>query len=188
MRSAKLASLVVGALLSCSRPAPSPILHLADHSDIPPDELGLGVPSVATSASTAPPIASAAPVASVEPVPLCAAPAKPPAAAPSHRIRSGPPLTNYIPPEIIMRPIRKRAACFRACYVAALARDPALRGRVVVHYVIEDDGWVRAASVGKGSDMPDDVAKCIADQFVGLAYPSPEGARIEVHYPLTFEP
>jgi hypothetical protein len=190
MRSSSFAACVVAAVLSCARQPPPPILHLADNSDIPPDELGLGVPSAAPSASIAPtPIAPPAPAASIEHAPLCAPPAKPPAvtAAP-HRIRSGPPITNYIPPQIIMRPIRARAACFRACYLAALARDPAMHGRIVVHYVIEEDGWVRTANVGNGTDLPDDVAKCVAEQFVGLLYPFPDGGRVEVHYPIAFEP
>ena len=110
------------------------------------------------------------------------------AAVVPHRIQSGPPVTNHIPPEIIMRPVRTRAACFRACYLAALARDPELHGRVVVHFVVEEDGWVRVAKVAKGTELPDDVASCVAAQFVGLAFPSPEGGRVQVHYPIAFEP
>lgn len=83
-----------------------------------------------------------------------------------------------------MRPVRTRAAC----YLAALARDPELHGRVVVHFVVEEDGWVRVAKVAKGTELPDDVASCVAAQFVGLAFPSPEGGRVQVHYPIAFEP
>lgn len=70
---------------------------------------------------------------------------------------------------------------------AALAREPALRGRVVVHYVVEEDGWGRTARPGEDTDLPDSVAQCVAAQFVGLAYPQ-AGSRVEVHYPPTFEP
>lgn len=190
------------ALLACSPNTRPPIFHLADHSDIAPDELGFGTPSASASAS---PIATTAIAASASasasapepPSPAeiasaaasCAPPAKPPAApAVAHRIRSGPPVTNYIPPGIIMRPVRARAPCFRVCYLTALARDPGLRGRVVVHFVVEEDGWVRAARAAEGTDMPDDVAACVAAQFVGLAYPAPEGGRVQVHYPIAFEP
>jgi hypothetical protein len=58
---------------------------------------------------------------------------------------------------------------------------------VVVVYVVEKDGWVRAAHAGDGTDVPEALAQCVARQFVGLRYPAPD-ARVEVHYPITFEP
>jgi hypothetical protein len=96
-------------------------------------------------------------------------------------------MTNHIPAELIMRPIRERAACFRACYLTALAGDPDLRGRVVVEFIVDEDGWVRRASIGKGTDMPVAFARCVAERFVGLAYPAPDGGRVQVYYPMTFE-
>jgi len=137
---------VIIALVCCAPAAErAPILHVVDHAGVAPDELGLGTPAPATSASATPAIASAgappSPSAVAEAAAQCTpAATPPPAPSATHRIRSGPPITNYIPPETIMRPVRSRAACLRACYLAALAKSPDLHGRVVIHFVVEEDG------------------------------------------------
>lgn len=113
----------------------------------------------------------------------------PPPAPISHpRIRSGPPITNRIPPEVVMRPIRTRAACLRACYQRALAAKPTLQGRVSLRLVIDEDGWLRRTSVWK-SDLGDSaVPECLARELVGLQFPQPEGGKVTVIYPLELSP
>jgi hypothetical protein len=87
-----------------------------------------------------------------------------------------------------MRPIRARFHCFRKCYAQGLAENPRLGGRITVHFVVDRDGWVRTAKLN-GSELADTrVSQCIVNEFVGLRYPSPEGDRISVVYPLVFAP
>ena len=156
--------------------AKEPPPHYHDNSAIPSDELG------------SPPDAGPAPDAAVvaDECPMSEPP--PPPAMPSKSIRSGPPVTNYIPPELIMRPIRKRAACFRGCYQAGLARNAKLAGRISIRFVVEVDGWVRRARIVENELGDADVGECVRRSFVGLLYPSPEGGEVTVVYPLRFAP
>jgi TonB family protein len=154
-------------------PEPEPAPEFHPHPEIPPDELG----------DASVPDASAATYAG-----CTSLPSPPPlAAAPAARIRSGPPITNHIPPEIVMRPIRQRAGCFRACFAEARQRTAAAGGRVAVQFVIDADGWVRTAHVREDATGDPALAACVARQFVGLQYPTPDGGRITVVYPVTFD-
>jgi len=163
-------------------PAPSvevsePPPHYKEHPEVPPDELG--EPKVASV-----PAADAG----AELGEACPTSEPPPYTAPPPRIASGPPVTNYIPPSVIMRPIRARAGCFRGCYQAGLARNPALSGRIATRFVIDTDGWVRRARIVDDELGDRDVADCVRRAFIGLQYSQPEGGPITVVYPLVFAP
>ncbi|MEZ4223093.1 MAG: AgmX/PglI C-terminal domain-containing protein [Polyangiaceae bacterium] len=148
---------------------PEPAPHYQEHPDIAPDELGERAEAGAGAIE---------PCSFAEPPPLSQAPP---------RIRSGPPVTNYIPPEIVMRPIRERAACLRRCYQAGLLHDPNLKGRVAVRFVIDADGWVRRARVTDNQLASDAVVECVRQVFLGLHYEEPDDA-ITVVYPVVFAP
>ncbi|MCA9596840.1 MAG: AgmX/PglI C-terminal domain-containing protein [Myxococcales bacterium] len=168
-------------LVSCAAPrepdhgpsaavtVPEPAPHYKQHPDVAPDELG---ESVAQDAG------SQAPCQVVEPPPL---------SQPPPRIRSGPPVTNYISPQVVMRPIRERAACLRRCYQAGLARDPSLEGRLVIRFVVDADGWVRRAQLQESQLASDDVGECVRQVFLGLHY-EPLHDAITVVYPVVFAP
>jgi hypothetical protein len=160
-------------VLSCTRAEsvvpPDPPIHEHPHPDIRPDDL--------SPAPTASPIEDSPCAHDVAKLP----PAPPP------RIAGGPPVTNYIPPDVIMRIVRRRAACFRACYEAGLARDPSLQGRVAIHFVVDIDGHVRTSKV-RSSDLGDAaVAECAARVPIGTRFPEME-ARTSVVYPIDFAP
>jgi hypothetical protein len=164
---------------------PDPPIHLHPHPEIPADE-----PWREPSRDASAPTASAYDAATGPPFVACrsATDVVPPLPAVKPQLRAGPPVTNYIPPEIIMRPIRSRFKCFRKCYEQGLAANPRLGGRISVHFVVDRDGWVRTAKLN-GSELADArVSECIVREFVGLRYPSPEGDRISVVYPLVFAP
>jgi hypothetical protein len=170
---------------------PPPEYHA--HPDVPPDDLtAAAVPdSGASSDDAAQPGDSGGPTkADNEPSPPCVALPAPPPAPPAGppQIQSGPPVTNHIPAELVMRPIRKRAPCFRRCYEEALQRDPASGGRIAVRFVVDTDGWVRTARVERDDTHDPELAGCIARQFVGLLYPQPDGGRITVVYPIELAP
>ena len=153
--------------------------HYHDNAAIAPDELN--------GSKRAPPGTAAAETTAIVAAD-CPMSEPPPPQAPA-RIRSGPPVTNYIPPEIIMKPIRNRAACFRGCYRAGLARNETLSGRMVVRFVIDIDGWVRKARVWESELADSDVVDCVRRAFVGLSYPKKrEGGPVTIVYPLQFTP
>jgi hypothetical protein len=163
---------------------PDPPIHLHPHPEIPPDEpwrealRDASTPAASLDAAAGPAFVACRSITDAVP-PL-------PAAKP--QLRAGPPVTNYIPPEIIMKPIRARFGCLRRCYEQGLAENPRLAGRITVHFVVDRDGWVRTSKIN-GSELADRrVSECIAHEFVGLRYPSPENDRISVVYPLVFAP
>lgn len=155
---------------------PDPPVHFHPHPEIPPDELGDE--------------ADAGPGAVEDAGPRCPPRKTPPTPVkPKIRIASGPPVTNYIPPTVIMRPVRQRIACMRQCFEAGLARDPKLSGRVVFQFVVEGDGWVRNVKVRESELHAPDVEECMRQEFVGLEYQAPDGnQRISVVYPIVFQP
>jgi hypothetical protein len=181
--------LVVAASFGCARsepPEPTRIVtrveesdpppHFHPHPDVPPDELG---DDTDAGLATAP-----------EPPPTCPEKKTPPPPVKAKlRIASGPPVTNYIPPEIIMRPVRKRIGCMRQCFEAGLAKQPTLGGRIAFQFVVEGDGWVRNVKVRESELGAPDVEECMRTELVGLEYPAPAGGqRITVVYPMVFAP
>lgn len=87
-----------------------------------------------------------------------------------------------------MRPVAERAACLHACYEDGLSRKPSLHGRVAVQFVIDFDGWVRAASLDSDETGDPVLVACIVRQFIGLHYAEPDGGRASVVYPIVFSP
>jgi hypothetical protein len=109
----------------------------------------------------------------------------PPAPAP-RKSNTTSPVEGHLDPTIVQRPIRQRFPCFRRCYEEGLTRNPALAGKVVVRFIIEDGtGAVRSAA-DAGSELKDDqVIACIVDEVLDLRFPAPNGA-VTVTYPINF--
>ncbi len=166
--------------LGTQGPTPEPVdeaeppPHYHDYPEIPPDELG----TPPSDESEVPPDTAA----------LDCPLSEPPPAPPPKRIRSGPPVTNYIPPVVIMKPVRARASCFRGCYRAGLARNEKLAGRIAIRFVIDLDGWVRRARIAQNDLEDADVSECIRRSFEGLQYEEPGAEPVTVVYPLVFQP
>jgi hypothetical protein len=91
--------------------------------------------------------------------------------------------------DIIRRVVRAHLHEVRNCYNEGLKRDPNLRGRVVIDFVIGPDGFVSSAVVEQ-SDLPDkQVAPCIAAAAGGWQFPKPVGGgNVVVTYPFVLEP
>jgi hypothetical protein len=97
-------------------------------------------------------------------------------------------VSGHMDPKVIQGTVRTRYAKFRKCYDAGLRRDPTLRGRVSVRFVISDSGAASSASDG-GSELPDSqVVECVVRTFEGLQFPAPTGGRVWVVYPVFLEP
>jgi hypothetical protein len=97
-------------------------------------------------------------------------------------------VNGRVPPEVIQRIVREHFAGMRGCYEAGLARDPSLKGKVVVRFVIGNDGTVTSVA-DAGSDLPDPATKtCVFAAFSALSFPAPEAGVVTVTYPLQFMP
>jgi len=80
------------------------------------------------------------------------------------------------------------------CYNTALGRDPKLGGTLVLKFTIigsEDiGGVVEDAEIGRDSTLASEfMRECLRESTMALTFdPPPDGGRVEVSYPLTFEP
>ncbi|MBN1608637.1 MAG: AgmX/PglI C-terminal domain-containing protein [Polyangiaceae bacterium] len=94
---------------------------------------------------------------------------------------------GYLSREVIRTIMRRSYSALRACYERGLARNPNLRGKVTVHFVIGLDGSVTSATT-PGSTLTDKaVLECIASRVKATTFPSPQGGTVTVTYPIAFE-
>lgn len=97
-----------------------------------------------------------------------------------------PDAASSIDKDLIRRVIRAHLDEVRACYAEGLARDPALAGRVVIHFTIATSGKVTESRVSE-SDLGDAaVGQCIAEAALGWRFVG--GAQIAVSYPFVLTP
>jgi hypothetical protein len=97
-------------------------------------------------------------------------------------------VNGRLPPEVIQRIVRQNNGRFRLCYENGLRKNPDLKGRVVVKFVIDRSGAVSTVQDG-GSDLPDQgVVSCVVRSFGNLTFPQPEGGIVTVVYPIIFTP
>jgi hypothetical protein len=95
---------------------------------------------------------------------------------------------KHLPPDVIERVIHENDGRFQSCYDLGLRRNAALRGRVVVKFVIDRPGTV-AFAADAGSELPDDgVVACIVRTFDTLLFPEGADDVVTVVYPLVLTP
>ncbi len=101
----------------------------------------------------------------------------------------GPSASGILPPSVIQPVVRSNFGAMRKCYQQGQARDPNLRGKVVIRFVIGRDGKVTRAELTKDSNLPDAKAStCVVEAFKSLKFPEPDGGVVTVVYPIVFEP
>ena len=99
------------------------------------------------------------------------------------------PGVGWLPPAVIQRTVRSHARRFRRCYEQGLRRNPVLKGKVIVAYVISPDGSVGGVGREEGTNLPDEeVVACVVDAFRSITFAQPEGGPVKVVYPLAFAP
>lgn len=78
----------------------------------------------------------------------------------------------------------------KACYDEALARDPALAGRMTLGFTVVDAdgiGKVTVVELDNGEVADDGMIDCVLDTFEGLQFDPPQGGgELAVSYPVTF--
>lgn len=95
-----------------------------------------------------------------------------------------------LPKDVINAVVMRHRSEIRACYDAALQRNPALRGKVSVGFTIQPNGIVSAASV-KDSTLGDrSLENCIVSRVKTWIFPKPEAPAVtEVsQYPFYLNP
>lgn len=91
-------------------------------------------------------------------------------------------------PNQISRVVMSRMGAFRACYEAALGRDPTMRGTVSVSWSIAPGGSVTTASVASSSLNNARVEGCVLRQVRRLKFPTADKATGPVSWPFVFRP
>ena len=91
-------------------------------------------------------------------------------------------------PAALLSGIKQNIAAFRACYTAALANQPGLRGRVVLRMTVDASGAVSESDVESSTLGSPAAEKCLTLVARRSKFPRPSGAPVRVTYPLVFQP
>ena len=82
--------------------------------------------------------------------------------------------------------VKARMGNYRRCYQRELQRNPTLRGRVVMRFVIDSAGQVGSVVV-KASELGNTaVEDCLALELGLTTFPKPQGGSVTVSYPFLF--
>ena len=83
--------------------------------------------------------------------------------------------------------IRRNMSQIRYCYQRELTKDPNLKGKIIVKFVIAGDGSVSKADIKSSSMGSPAVEGCITGRFKKFKFPEPKGNGIViVSYPFIF--
>ncbi len=95
-----------------------------------------------------------------------------------------------LPKDVINEVVQRHRSEIRACYDAALQRNPGLRGKVVVAFNIAPNGIVQSASVKESTLGDSALGNCIVARVKSWTFPKPEAPVVtEVSaYPFYLNP
>lgn len=89
--------------------------------------------------------------------------------------------------EAVRRVIRSILTQIKSCYERALRSNSSLEGKVVIRFVIEDQGRVRQASTKSTTLNNAEVEACVASRIRAQRFPDPPAGTVaEVDYPFVF--
>jgi Ca-activated chloride channel homolog len=90
--------------------------------------------------------------------------------------------------DLIRRVVRSHINEVRYCYNQGLAKDPNLKGRVTIQFVIDPNGKIQSAVVKEDTIIDKAVGTCIAKQIMRWTFPKPMGGIVTITYPFVLEP
>ncbi len=92
--------------------------------------------------------------------------------------------------QAISKVVRSNKGAIRYCYESQLARYPTLRGKIVVDFIIELNGFVKTVKVPtnmlSNTIAAKNVASCLMRFIRRWKFPRPNGGKVRVIYPFTF--
>ena len=99
-------------------------------------------------------------------------------------------LVGSLPRKVIQKYIQAHRRQIRYCYERELLRHPALRGKLLVHFVINRKGYVHKVMADQSRSIsPTNLRACILNRVNGWRFPKPKGGgEVEVSYPFLFAP
>jgi hypothetical protein len=76
----------------------------------------------------------------------------------------------------------------QSCYERELKRDPSLKGKIVVRFVIGISGRVDEVEIDENTMGSDEVANCIGTTIKVWTTPFKPESEVPVYYPFIFTP
>ena len=101
---------------------------------------------------------------------------------------------------MIDKKIKSHMDGFLSCYTTSLTKNPDLRGRLMVKFVIEQDGSVSEAKTTEDTLGSDEFKECVLKEFLQMQFPpgmksdmvkksdSLDERKVIISYPLAFSP
>ena len=101
---------------------------------------------------------------------------------------------------MIDKKIKSHMEGFSSCYTTSLRKNPDLGGRLMVKFVIEQDGSVSEATTTEDTLGSDEFKECVLEEFIEMQFPSGmksdmvtnsdslDARKIIISYPLLFTP
>lgn len=94
-----------------------------------------------------------------------------------------------LPPEVIQRIIRANVGRIQGCYEKAMAKNPALAGKVGLSFTIGAQGTVTSVTAGDATISDAEMVTCVISAVKAMTFPAPEGGgTVNVTYPFVFAP
>jgi outer membrane biosynthesis protein TonB len=88
----------------------------------------------------------------------------------------------------IVKAIRRRIGGIKHCYEKRLKRDPDLKGKIVVRFVIHSGGKVVEVEIVENTTGDSELGACIASRVKAIRFPATEGSETSVTYPFILAP
>lgn len=88
-----------------------------------------------------------------------------------------------LPKEVIGQAINRKLGAVQQCAEEKLARAPGLLDKVVVRFVVEEDGRVANASIEGRPPADEQYGACLLEVVKTLKLPKPKGGPAVVSYP-----
>lgn len=90
--------------------------------------------------------------------------------------------------EAVARGLDREALDLRVCYEAAREKKSALRGDVLVRFVVDEKGRVEKTVVEQSYVEHPPLEECILKSVSRCTFPTPAGGKATVRYPFVFTP
>jgi len=101
---------------------------------------------------------------------------------------ASPIVVGLLSPESIRRVVIRNLSQIIHCHEQGLVQDPALEGRVVVRFVIGNEGTILGSNISESSIAVPSVAECISNAVRHWQFPAPEGGGVvTVNYPFNLQ-
>ena len=103
------------------------------------------------------------------------------------RVNKGKPIvSNYCKNADILRVVSSRQRSIQYCYEKELARNPELRGKVIINWRIGLSGKVMKSWIGSSSLKNGNVESCMTRAVKFWRFSKPEGGICEIKFPFVF--